>query len=117
MITVESGLFILVVIILILFSARKTAQQRAKVKERVNREYDQEIELSTEELESRLGEAELMYEDLEKTYWGSVGVLVAIATYSYWHTWYISLTIGISLIVVGRKYLSLKPFTTNMPDR
>ena len=117
MITFESGLFILVVIILIFSSARKTTQQRAKIKERINREYDQEIELSTDELESRLSEAELMYEGLEESYWEHVGLLVAIATYFYWHVWYLSLTVGISLIFVGYKYLSLKPFTTNMPDR
>lgn len=117
MITLESGLFILVVIIAIVFSARKTAQQRAKIKERVNREYDQEIKFSTDELESRLGESELMYEDLEQTYWVHVGALVAIATYFYWHVWYLSTAVGIGLIFVGYKYLSLRPFTTGVADR
>ena len=117
MITFEIGLFILVGIILIFYSARKTALQRTKIKNRINLEYEQEIELSTDELESRLSDAELMYEDLEESYWEHTGFLVALATYFYWHIWYLSLVIGIGLIIVGRIYLSLKPFTTNMPDR
>jgi hypothetical protein len=117
MITLESGLFILAVIIALLHHARKTAIQRNKIKERINREYDQEIELSTDELKSRLGESELMYEDLEQSFWVHVGVLIAVATYFYWHFWYISLVIGPSIIFVGYKYLSLRPFTTGIADR
>jgi len=110
-------LYIILVIITLLLHARKIAIQRNKIKERTNREYDQEIELSTDELESRLGESELMYEDLEQTYWMHVGILIAIATYFYWHFWYISLVVGPTIIFVGYKYLSLKPFTTNLNDR
>ena len=117
MITLESGLIILVGIIAIVFSARKNAKHRAIIKERANRDYEQENELSQDELETRLSESELMYEHLEETHWLSVGLLVGIATYFYWHIWYVSVAIGIGLIIIGSKYLSLHPFTTGVPDR
>lgn len=117
MITLEAGAYILLVIVALIISARNTATKRAKIKEQVNREYDEEVELTRDELESRLGEAEILYEDLEQTYWVHVGVLIGIATYFYGHIWYLSVAIGVGVIIVGYKFLSLKPFSTAMPDR
>lgn len=115
--SIEGILFILVAILVVALSIRKTGKIRDQIKERVNREYNQEVELSTDELEQRLGESEIMYEKLEQTYWTHVGLLVGISTHLYWHVWYLSVAVALCLIFVGTKYISIKPFSTGVPDR
>lgn len=112
MIPFEYALFVLLIIIAVIYDARKVKQHRDRIKERVAREFSQEIELSVDELQSRLGESELMYENLEETHWVHVGLLVGTATYFYWHNWYISIAMGVSLIFIGYKFLCFRPFTT-----
>ena len=116
MISLAEALLILIIIISLAYLTRKVKQQRGRIKERVNREFNQGIELSTDELENRLGELELMYENLEETYWAHIGVLVGISTYLYWHVWYVSIAIGVGLILIGCKFLSIRPFITGVAD-
>jgi len=116
MISFEYALFILLIIILFIFDIRKVKHHRDEIKERVNREFDQEIVLSVDELESRLGESEIMYENLEETYWVHVGLLVGMATYLHWYNWYVSIAIGVGVIFIGYKFLCIRPFKTGVPD-
>jgi len=105
----------LLIVIQIFFSARKVSKQRLQIKEQANKDFDKGVEVDV--LESRLGDAELMYEDLEETYWVHISALIVISTYFYWHLWYVSIAIGAALLFIGVKYLSLKPFSTATPDR
>ncbi|MBU1369062.1 MAG: hypothetical protein KKE62_18825 [Proteobacteria bacterium] len=111
------GLIIIAVIIVGIYcNVRFTAKQRSLIKKRSNWEYEKEIELTKDELESRLGEAEIMYEDLEEQYWTDVALLVGIMSYLYWHIWYISLLITLIIGFTGIKYLTIRPFKTGIPD-
>jgi hypothetical protein len=85
-------------------------------KERVNRDYNSDVDLSAEEYETRIGESELMYEDLEGDYWFAAAGLSSIIAHLYWHNWYITLLIGVSIWVVGWKFLAIRPFTNSIPD-
>jgi hypothetical protein len=117
MLSLMELLFIAAIFVALLMEARKMATRRGKLKQRSNQEFDQEIEISRDELELRLGESELMYEDLESTYWMHVSALVAISTHLYWHNWYLSLAMFAALAIIGVTFLSLKPFTTSIHDR
>jgi len=64
---IEGIIFFLVVVWAIFSAAKNTAKQRAAIKARTNQEYDQETELTSDELQSRLGDSEIMYENLEQT--------------------------------------------------
>lgn len=97
-------------------SIYKTAKIRRANKERVNREFHSEVELTAEEHQSRIGEIELMYEDLEETYWAHIGALCAIIAHLYWHNWYATVLMGVSIIFIGYKFLTIRPFTTGIPD-
>jgi hypothetical protein len=57
-----------------------------------------------------------MYEDLEKDYYMTLGMLIGLLTYEYWHVWYISFAIFVAFVFMGWKYLAICPFTTGMPD-
>lgn len=114
---IEGIVLLLIVAWALISSAKNTAKQRARIKERANHEYDGETEISADELESRLDDAEIMYEDLEQTYWVHVSVLIGLCTYFYWHIWYVSLGLGMGLAYIGCKFLSVKPFSTAVPDR
>ena len=112
------GIILLLIVIWALASAvRNTAKQKAMIKARTNNEYDNDIELTTDELQNRLGDSEIMYEDLEQKYWVHVSVLIALCTYFYSHVWYLSIGIGILLTFIGCKFLSVRPFSTAVPDR
>ena len=115
--SVDGFIFIIIVLVSLIYSARSASKIKAKLKARANKEYDSEAELTNDELKSRLGEAEVMYEELEQTYWVHIGVLVGIVSYFYWHVWYLSISISVMLIFVGDKYLSIKPFKSGVPDR
>lgn len=116
MITYIDSILILFFLIALANTANNSRLHRKRIKESANREYNEEIELSLDELESRLNQSELMYEDLEQTYWVHVSTLIGICSYLYWHSWYISIAIGVGLIFLGVKYLAIRPFTTGVPD-
>ena len=113
---VEGIAFLVFIVILFVYDVRKISQRRLQIKVRANKEFDEETELTIEELESRIGEAELMYEDLEQTYWMHVSAFIGISTYFYWHLWYASVAIAAATAFIGYKYLSVKPFTTSIPE-
>jgi hypothetical protein len=116
MITLEDWILIILVVVALIYSARKTAVQKSIIKKRANHEINKKIDLTQEEFEIRLGKAELMYENLEQSYWAHVGLLVGIISYLYWHVWYLSLVIGVTLMFIGYKFLSFKPFTSGVAD-
>jgi hypothetical protein len=111
----EGVLLIIIILFSIIFSGINASKVRAKIKARAIHEYKIENELTQDELESRLLEAEIMYEDLEQTYWVHVGVLIGVALYFCWHIWYLSIAISVLIIFVGDKYLSIKPFKSSSP--
>ena len=111
------AVFIVFFVTSIIYQGRRCSKIRAEIKARANKEYDEEIDLTKAELESRLGEAELMYEELEETHWTHIALWAGFASYFYWQNWYISLGIFVFLFFVGDKYLSIKPFKSNIPDR
>jgi hypothetical protein len=113
----EGVFFVSIILIMLFISAKNSSKVRARIKAQANADYDNEIELSTEELESRLGEANLIYEELEQTYWLHISIAIGIASYFYWHVWYLSLGIGLALVFIGDTYLSIKPFKSGMHDR
>ena len=109
-------LFFIFTVVLTAFNIKKSKNRRKTIRDRVQREFDEEVELSSEELESRLGESELMYEDLEQTHWVTVGILLSFCSYLYWHVWYVSIAIGVCVVFVGWKYIAIRPFTTGIVD-
>lgn len=114
---VEALIFICVAVASLGYSAYRTKRERTRIKERANREYQDEHEPTRDEIESRLLEAELMYEDLEENYWLQMGLLLSIGSYLYWNLWYISAGIGVGIVWIGYKFLSVRPFTTGTPGR
>jgi hypothetical protein len=110
-------LFVIIIFITLFHSARRISKIRSKIKAGANKECDAEIELTNDELEIRLGEADLMYEELEQTYWAHTSALIGIASYFYWHNGYLSLGASVLLALLGDKYLSIKPFKSGIPDR
>ncbi len=94
----------------------KSKKYRKEIKERANREWSEEIELTADELEERLSETELMYENLEETYWMHIGLLVGFLSYLYWHVWYVSLLIFVVVAFGGSRYLAIRPFTSGIAD-
>ena len=106
----------IIVVYLMVRQARHVIKIKKDIKRRANREFESDCQPTIEELESRLGESEVMYENLESSYWAHISVLVGIVSYLYWYVWYISLPIAVLLWVVGVKFLSVKPFTASVPD-
>lgn len=115
--SISGVLFLVLSALILIHSGRRNAKIRTEIKARTNKEFDDEIELTNDDLKARLSEVELMYEELEQTYWEHIGALVGIASYFYWQNWYISFGVAILLIFVGGKYLSIKPFKSGIPDR
>jgi len=113
----EGIFFISLILILLFISAKKSAKFRASIKAQANADYDSETEVHAEEFQSRLGEANLMYEELEQTYWVHLSIAIGVASYFYWHIWYLSFGIGLALVFIGDNYLSIKPFKSGMHDR
>lgn len=109
-------LVVLVVLGAMFFDFMKTKKHRNRIKERDKKEFEGKIELSADELESRLGESELLYEDLEQTYWVQAGLLLGICSYLYWHVWYVSIISGVGVAFVGWKYIALRPFSNGAND-
>ncbi len=109
----EEVLFALFALALIFMDVYKSKKYRDTIRERAQREYEEAIELTVEELESRLGESELLYEDFEQTHWMTVGLLLGICSYIYWHVWYLSVAISVSVVFIGWKYIAIRPFTTD----
>lgn len=97
-------------------SIKNTSKIKRINKERVNREYNSTSDLSVEEYQTRIGETVLMYEDLEGDYWFVGAGLFSIIAHLYWHNWYITVLIGVSIWVVGWKFLAIRPFTNGIPD-
>ena len=95
--------------------AINTKKQRALLKKRSNEEFEAD-NLDNEYYTKRLSESEFMYEDLEETYYMHISLLVGLAVQLYWGVWYISLAVGISLAVIGIKFLALKPFLNSIPS-
>lgn len=97
-------------------AVKHTRKRKNEIKQRANLEYNNDITISAEELERRLSESELMYQDLEETYWIQSSLLIGLCTYLYWGIWYISLIVCMAIAFIGFKFLSLKPFSTSLPD-
>ena len=114
---IEALIFICVAVASLGYSAYRSNRDRTRIKERANREYQDEHEPTRDELESRLGEMELMYEGFEESYWFQMGVLLSFGSYLYWNLWYISAGIGVGIVWIGYKFLAVRPFTTGTPDR
>lgn len=114
--SINGILFVTIVLLSLIYSARKASIARGKIKDQANKDYDCDVELTATELKERLGEAEIMYEELEKTYWIHVGVLVGLSSYFYLHNWYLSIGVSLLLMIVGEKFLSIKPFKSGIPD-
>ena len=98
----------------VIIEITNTVKRRRKIKERATRE--SKIGLTRDELENRLGESELMYEELEKSYWLHIGILVGVCVQLYLHNWYISVISSVVAIILGYKYLTIRPFTSGTPD-
>ena len=98
------------------YQAKTVAKHRRKLRDRANENFRSEIELSTDELESRVFEVELMYEELEGTYWAHVSALAGALSYLYWDIWYLSLIVFILLWFIGERFLTLKPFKMGITD-
>ena len=113
----EGVVFILLILISIIVHARKTSKIKARIKAQANEDYERATEIPKEELQRRLGEADLMYEELEKTYWVHLGIAIGMASYFYWHIWYLSLGIGLLIVFIGDNCLSIKPFVSGIPDK
>ncbi|RHW76805.1 hypothetical protein [Colwellia sp. RSH04] len=109
-------LLVLIILVTFLYFARKARKTRSEIKKCANQDYESEEELSNDELDRRLCEAKLMYEELEERYWGHIGFLAGLASYYYWDIWYLSFGIGILLMLVGHQYLSIKPFRSGIRD-
>ena len=94
----------------------KSKKYRKEVKERANREWSDGIELTADELEERLSETELMYENLEETYWMHIGLLAGFFSYLYWHVWYVSILIFLVVGFGGSRCLAIRPFSNGIAD-
>jgi hypothetical protein len=105
---------VLAALILMFYGAYRTRSARKKIKEQANRDFHEK--LNRDQLESRLSESELMYENLEIDYWIMVSLFVGVCTYLYWHVWYISVPATIGLAWLGTQYFAAKPFSTGIPD-
>ena len=113
----EELTLLLIVLGAFVWQAKIVHQQRSKIKERANEEFEKDIDPTIDELQSRLGESELQYESLEDTYWLHIGMFSGVASHLYWHHWYISIPIAISIWVVGGNYLTLKPFASGIAGK
>ena len=74
------------------------------------------MQKANDDLRDRLIASQVEHQELENSYWQTSGVLIGIATYLYWHVWYVSIIIGLLIIFVGIKFFSFRPFDTSMPD-
>ncbi len=114
------GIKEIVIITLVIVILIRTIYSSSKIKrinkKRANREYSSGVDLSAEEYKTRLGEIELMYEDLEGDYWFVGAAASSIIAHLYWHNWYITVLIGVSIWVVGWKFLAIRPFTNGIAD-
>ena len=97
-------------------SIYKVSKIKRANREKVNREFHSEVELTADEYQSRFSEIEFMYEDLEQIYWAHIGVLSAIIAHLYWHKWYVSILVGMSIVFIGLKFLAIRPFLNGIPD-
>ena len=116
MISLDTGIVIFLVVAAIIHGFIKTKKYRENIKTIANKEYENEIEATIEELEDRLSDSQIMYEELEQDYWIHIGLLLGAISHSYCHTWYISIAIGLFIMFFGVKFLSLRPFSTATPD-
>jgi hypothetical protein len=57
-----------------------------------------------------------MHEGLEQTYWAHIGAISAIIAHLYWHQWYVSVLVGMSIVFVGWKFFAIRPFSNGIPD-
>ena len=70
--------------------------------------------MTEEEYESRLGELELMHEDLEQEYHLLASFLAGISAGFYWNDWLVTLLVPLSLYVVLRMFFAKKLFSNNI---
>ena len=108
-------IFVIIVIGLFIHDAVKTKKRRAYIKERANAEYNSD-NLGQEYYRERLGESELMYEDLEETYYMHIALLIGIAVHLYWDVWYLSILVVVLVAFLGIKFLATRPFSHGVPD-
>ena len=112
-----SGLLLAIIVIgLFIHDALKMKKRRAQIKERANSENNAE-HLSQEYYRERLSESELMYEDLEETYFIHIALLIGLAVQLYWKLWYFSIAAVAVVAILGIKYLATKPFSHGISDQ
>ena len=68
-------------------------------------------EMTEDEIESKIGELELMHEDLEQTYHVHVCALLAVILHLLYHNWILTIVAPIILLVAMRKFMAKKLFT------
>ena len=67
--------------------------------------------MTKDEYESRLGELELMHEDLELEYHLFISLLAGISAGLYWQNWTVTLLVPVSMYVVLRIFFAKKLFS------
>jgi len=117
MVSISSILFIVLALISIAFTARKSSKARTKIIEQANEDYDNGVSLTAYELQNRLDRANVFYEDLETKYWVHIGALTGFASYLYWDVWYLSVGLCVFLFFIGDMFMSIKPFKSGIPER
>jgi hypothetical protein len=112
-----SELVLLIVIVaMIAWQIKTVSSRKAEIRLRAHKDFEVGYMPTIEELQNRLSESELQYEELEHTYWVHIGVFVGIAAQLYWNIWYVSIAIALFTIFVGVKFLSSNPFTSKIAN-
>ena len=70
--------------------------------------------MTKDEYESRLGELELMHEDLELEYHLFISFLTGISAGLYWHNWIVTLLVPVLMYVVLRIFIAKKLFSKSI---
>lgn len=96
--------------------ARQTASAKQKIKKRANEEYVSSKNINTEDLQKRLAESELMYEELERERVIVFAFLAGLLSLHTLNEWYWALLSAVIAGVLADKYLSVKPFTNDISD-
>lgn len=70
--------------------------------------------MTKEEYENRLGELELMHEDLELEYHLIISFLAGISAGLYWQDWMVTLLVPITIYIVLRIFIAKRLFSKSL---
>lgn len=75
-------------------------------------------QMNKEEYETKIGELELMIEEMERTDSLLYGITFGLSSQFIWHEWLVSVVVGISITIIYWKFLAKRPFTRKIiwPD-